>query len=104
MDVGSAPACWKNATWAVGSLRAGNSPHGLKDIAGNVAEWTRHAYSAYSAVEQTDPLGPGLGPGWVIRGCGFASNAGGLRAGSRHFDDPSFGLSNLGLRCIRAYP
>ena len=98
--------CGSNATWAVGSKSpAGDSPYGLKDMAGNVWEWNRDWYAApYTAGDQVDPVGPGSASGRVNRGGSFNNDVVYLRAGYRSYVSPSAAYSDLGLRCSRSFP
>ncbi len=101
---GTNSGCGTNATWAVGSKTAGDSPYGLHDMAGNVFEWNRDWYDTYSAGAVTDPVGPGSAPVRVLRGGGFWASAGSLRAGYRTSDIVSGTSGVRGLRCMRSYP
>jgi sulfatase modifying factor 1 len=66
------------------------NPFGLKNMAGNVAEfcadWYKpDAYSLYPAGIIKDPKGPSDGTEHVIRGGTFQSTAGGLRSAARDY-------------------
>ena len=94
--------CGTFKTWAVGSLPAGDSPYGLHDMAGNVAEWTRDWYETYPATAQVDPLGPSSGEKHVMRGGSFFGD---VSVTFRVFYDPApYGMNISGFRCIRAVP
>lgn len=82
--------CDEDRVWPVGSKPAGNSRDGLKDMAGNAAEWT-------SGVEGVD------GEVRVLRGGSYRSNSGLLyqtRARSRFpvSSEDAFG----GIRCAKS--
>jgi iron(II)-dependent oxidoreductase len=80
--------CGQNRTWEVGSKSpAGDSRDGLRDMAGNVWEWTGSWYDV-SEVSR------------VMRGSGWGdSNATFFRADYRYYDVPSFRGGGLGFRC-----
>lgn len=78
------------STSPVGSYPKGNSRHGLKDMAGNVYEWTSSTYESDSKDR-------------VLRGCGWnIGDPGFVRAPYRNFFSPTFRSSNLGVRCVRS--
>ena len=93
--------CGTGTTWAVGSKTAGDSPFGLHDVAGNVWEFTRDSYQAYTAADQTDPSVYYAG-NILVRGGSF------IQADEAAADFNIFGLdtalSQLGFRCARSYP
>lgn len=87
--------CWSGiakraGTCAVGSFPNGNGRWGLKDLTGNVWEWTASKYSADDAAR-------------VIRGGGWGRIASDMRASSRRSSalfEPSGGAT-IGFRCAR---
>ncbi len=52
----------------VGSFPAGNSPYGVRDMAGNVQQWCADWYSYYASSPSTNPTGPAMGTYRVLRG------------------------------------
>ncbi len=94
--------CGEGRTWPVCSKPAGNSTHGVCDLAGNVWEWVQDGYhDSYSGA-------PGDGRAWeggasdrVVRGGSWYIIASGLRASARMGVAPSFRLYALGFRLAR---
>ncbi len=77
--------CTGSGTHAVGSHPSGDSPYGVSDMAGNVAEWVADFYDVtyYASAPAVDPQGPLSGNERVARGGGYPhSNLDG-RAASR---------------------
>ncbi|UCF92403.1 MAG: PEGA domain-containing protein [Desulfobacterales bacterium] len=76
---------------------------GLHDLAGNVAEWCHDFYSIYSysaANVFVDPVGPGQGRHWVVRGSSWQdAGISELRAAYRSYSNKS--RPDLGLRVCR---
>ncbi|MCH9685354.1 MAG: formylglycine-generating enzyme family protein [Deltaproteobacteria bacterium] len=85
MDEGG-NGCGKDRTWAVGSKPKGNSRDGVKDMAGNVWEWTSSGSDEERVVR---------GGSWFIFGPSF------FRAGYRSTDSPSSRFGGVGFRCAR---
>jgi formylglycine-generating enzyme required for sulfatase activity len=85
--------CWQPrddfTTCAVGSFPAGDSAQGVKDLSGNVYEWTDscHDLSCYSRVD---------------RGGIWSLVAPSVRAADRRWDDPSRRSVDIGFRCSRS--
>lgn len=93
-------------TWPVGYLSsgAGDSPYGLKDMAGNLWEMPRDTYDDNIYVDCfngcTDPVNTGVGSTIVIRGGGyFHPLTGYLRVTERSMESPTARSLNLGFRC-----
>jgi formylglycine-generating enzyme required for sulfatase activity len=83
-------------TAPVGSYPLGDTPSGLHDMAGNVAEWTSSPYcSSYAA-------GAPCTTGRVVRGGSWSSGvAGNLRTTTRTPYDPLGRHVDLGFRCAK---
>ncbi len=96
--------CGTNATWAVDSIPAGDSPYGLHDVAGNVHEWTRDWYSAsYFAISPaSDPINDTSGTERVFRGGSLDSADIAVHMSRRFSSLPSAADYDVGLRCTRS--
>jgi len=79
---------------------AGDSPFGLRDTAGNVAEWVFDAYGRYSLGAQIDPTGPAGGTLRVLRGGGLRDTAESIRTTLRFGADPADRSEGVGFRCV----
>jgi formylglycine-generating enzyme required for sulfatase activity len=81
------------------------SPFGILDMGGNIGEWTRDWYAAYSTdggSPQVDPTGPAMGATRVVRGGDWTSTrAIDVGASYRRAEGPARGQWYVGFRCIR---
>jgi formylglycine-generating enzyme required for sulfatase activity len=87
---------------AVGSYTA--NAYGLKDMSGNVWEWTWDTYGDYPTGSTTDPTGAAEGSFRVYRGGSWYNSAAFARVANRHWDDPADRISSLGFRLARTIP
>lgn len=100
----------------VGSFRAGSSPYGVHDMAGNVAEWVVDWYVKDTYLERWRrrlvsnnpplPEEPQLASEKykVVRGGSWRSRPTELRAALRKWELPSARLETVGFRCVRNTP
>ncbi len=97
------------ATVAVGTLLDGESPFGLRDMAGNVWEFVSDVYAAdyYSKSPKKDPHGPAAGsdPNSALRGLrggGYDGTTVDIRTSRRAKAKMTEGLYHAGIRCCRS--
>jgi formylglycine-generating enzyme required for sulfatase activity len=89
--------CWGGrapGTCSVGSYPRGDSPQGVKDLAGNVWEWTSSSESCQLLL-RSEECPVARGGGWIDTLPTRVS------ADSRFSGEPSLRKSNLGFRCAR---
>ncbi|MBT3222114.1 MAG: SUMF1/EgtB/PvdO family nonheme iron enzyme [Proteobacteria bacterium] len=77
----------------------GDSPYGMRDMAGNVAEWVQDRYGNYEKDEVTDPNGASDGGYRVVRGGGFRDVDNSIRTTSRFGAAPDRRSEGVGFRC-----
>jgi sulfatase modifying factor 1 len=76
---------------------------GLRDVLGNVWEWTWDLFGEGSAAFGLDPTGPSSGTMRVLRGGSWRDEAFNCRAAARGLEDPGISTFNgLGLRAVRS--
>jgi formylglycine-generating enzyme required for sulfatase activity len=73
--------------------------YGLKDMLGNVAEWTNTVYQTYLSWEGINPVGPEDGEYRSLRGGGWFDKAPIVRASYRSRIEPDEFDFNIGFRC-----
>ncbi|HJN77819.1 MAG TPA: SUMF1/EgtB/PvdO family nonheme iron enzyme [Myxococcota bacterium] len=78
---------------------AGDSPAGLADMAGNVAEWVFDRYGDYGVEDLVDPAGPTEGDYRVMRGGGFRDVDDSIRTTARWAVLPEKRSEGVGFRC-----
>ena len=88
---------------AVDSGAEGQSPYGLRHMAGNVAEWVQDWFGSdyYVIMPERNPPGPTIGRYKVLRGGSWKSNAPMLRAATRNGAVPEQRSATIGFRCAR---
>jgi formylglycine-generating enzyme required for sulfatase activity len=105
---------WNNhdALLPVGQLKAGKSPYGIYDLAGNVWEWVNDWYDQdyYATSPSQNPPGPKSGKYKVMRGGSWDFAPESLRSARRDFnipsttdyDSPAYRNFNGGFRCAKS--
>jgi serine/threonine-protein kinase len=85
----------------VGSYPAGQSPYGVMDMSGNVAEWVNDYWLAeyYGASPYHNPQGPTGGLYHVMRGGMWYNSEYGIRTAFRASQWTNRQDNNLGFRC-----
>ena len=83
----------------VGERVDGDSPFGVSDMAGNVAEWVWDRYGDYSCDALDNPVGPSEGSYRVIRGGGFREGRDSIRTTFRFGAPPDKRSEGVGFRC-----
>lgn len=112
-DIGSCQERTLNGVaWHCGS--AGNRAHavgelganlwGLRDVYGNVSEWTQDVYGDYPSGPVTDPIGEGIGAERVRRGGSWVDGGSLMRSASRARQASDCQRSLIGFRAVRTIP
>lgn len=97
--------CWsgvrrRSGTCPAGSFAEGDSPQGIADLLGNVAEWVSDWYGPYQAQPERDPRGATSGRVRVIRGGSWQITLSlGVRARFRQPHSPDSQDEYIGVRC-----
>ncbi len=84
----------------VGSFACLECPYGLRDMSGNVWEWTRSPYQPYPYDESDDGLTVAEDALWVMRGGSFTDGAQNVRAAVRGGADPGARRPFIGFRLV----
>lgn len=88
-------------TCEVGSYPSGDTELGLRDMAGNVAEWVKDGYRQYPSTAEVDPIGPENAQR-VLRGGEWKNfEPSYVRTTARATEDASTAHSGAGFRCVR---
>ena len=74
---------------------------GLYDMHGNVFEWCHDWFDDYTSGSVTNPTGPTSGPGRVLRGGSWGTNAKKWQSVSRGMNSPWNRFGNFGFRVVR---
>lgn len=77
----------------------GESPCGVRDMAGNAREWVLDRFGKYPVAKQVDPRGPSSGAHRVLRGGSFGGAAEDVRATDRDHAPPDLRTDYNGFRC-----
>ena len=87
----------------VGSFPDGQTPDGIRDLAGNASEWVADYWSdGYDAADVTAPSGPASGAGRVVRGGSYRQPMAMIRSAAREGRLASARAPDLGFRCARS--
>jgi formylglycine-generating enzyme required for sulfatase activity len=85
-------------TVAVGSIPCPECPYGLKDMSGNVWEWTRSPYLPYPFDPEKTPVNLQDDALWVMRGGSFNDVENNIRTAVRGAADPGARRPFIGFR------
>lgn len=89
---------------AVDSGEEGQSPYGLRHMAGNVAEWVQDwfGFDYYSIMPERNPPGPPMSRYKSVRGGSWKSKPHMLRAATRGGAPPDQRSATIGFRCAKS--
>lgn len=89
---------------AVNSGEEGQSPYGLRHMAGNVAEWVQDwfGFDYYAIMPDRNPPGPTSGRYKGVRGGSWKSRPNLLRAATRNGGFPDQRSATVGFRCAKS--
>jgi formylglycine-generating enzyme required for sulfatase activity len=88
----------------VGSFACPECPFGLRDMSGNVWEWTRSPYQAYPFDPADDRQGLDADALWIMRGGSFTDPERNVRAAVRGGADPGARRPHIGFRVVLRSP
>ncbi len=89
---------------AVNSGEEGQSPFGIRHMAGNVGEWVQDwfGFDYYSIMPERNPNGPNSGRYKSVRGGSWKSHPNLLRTASRNGALPGQRSATIGFRCAKS--
>ena len=89
---------------AVNGGEDGQSPYGLRHMAGNVGEWTQDwfGFDYYAVMPERNPPGPSSGRYKGVRGGSWKSHAPMLRTATRNGAPPDQRAATIGFRCAKS--
>jgi formylglycine-generating enzyme required for sulfatase activity len=93
-----------DTTSEVGTFPTGQTPEGLNDMIGNVAEWVNDFYgdTYFASSPSVDPQGPASGDFKVVKGGGFSfPGLQVLQASHRYNLEPDDPRDFVGFRCAK---
>jgi formylglycine-generating enzyme required for sulfatase activity len=98
----SAESPYKGGLAPVGDRAGDKSPYGVRDLAGNVSEWTADWFAeSFARSDVRNPKGPENGTAKVIRGGGWHDPADRLLSSRRWHANPATRNDDLGFRCAQ---
>jgi len=88
---------------AVNSGDEGQSPYGVRHMAGNIAEWVQDWFGSdsYVIMPERNPHGPAAGRYKSVRGGSWKSNPSLLRSATRNGAVPDQRSPTIGFRCAK---
>ena len=92
------------ATAPVEALQTGDSPFGVRNMAGNAAEWVSDYFDPLyyrRSDSDRDPQGPGQGRARVVRGGSYRDSPYLVRVAARRGQNPTDIDNTVGLRCAQ---
>lgn len=91
---------------AVDGGEDGQSPYGVRHMAGNVAEWVQDwfMFDYYAIMPERNPPGPSTGRYKSVRGGSWKSKPHLLRAATRNGASPDQRSATVGFRCAGTEP
>ncbi len=99
------PGCDLGGTAPVASWPKDDSPYGVRDLGGNIAEWTSNVFVAdlWQGKPLTNPKNLGTGAR-TVRGGAYTSAAVQVRSSGRSSQPTTASLATIGFRCAKSQP